>query len=184
MSKFLRGKLLIASPYLPDENFLRTVVYIVRHDVEGAFGLVLTRPLDVRLQEVFEQTLGNKPLRDDPVYLGGPVEGPLCALHNEGNYSDLSCVDGLFLTSEQESLGAIANRPEIVARFFAGYSGWGPDQLETEMGQGGWLVCDATRDDIFGDSDEVWERLVKRVGQSVMMTAVPDSQLGVDPGLN
>lgn len=182
MTKFLNGKFLLASPYLPDSNFQRTVVYIVKHDAEGALGLILTRPSDLRLQQLIESTMGRPSLREDLVYLGGPVEGPLCALHEDANLADLDCEGGLFVTSEQESILLLANRPEARVRFFAGYSGWGPDQLEAELQQGGWLTCDATVDEVFGDFEPLWEALVKRVGRSIIGEAVPfasnvDSQM-------
>ena len=180
---YLDGKFLIASPYLPDSNFLRTVIYMVKHDADGAFGLVLTRPSDLRLQEVLESTVGAKSIREDSIFFGGPVEGPLCALHEDPNLGDLDCEGGLYVTSEQESIMLLANRPGVRVRFFAGYSGWGQGQLEGEMKQGGWLTCDATADDIFGDFETLWEELVKRVGRSVIDEAIPFAR-NVDSQLN
>lgn len=185
MGKFLTGKLLIASPYLPDDNFSRTVCYIVRHDEEGAFGLILNRPIDLTLSDVLEETLGKQPLREDSIYLGGPVEGPLCALHRDGNFCDLECKQSdLFVTSDQESLMVIANQPETEARFFAGYSGWSAGQLEAEMNMGGWLVCEAEDGDLFADPNNIWEDVVKRIGQSIINEIVPTPVGSVDPSLN
>jgi putative transcriptional regulator len=77
----IAGRLLIASPYLTDGHFFRSVIYIIRHDEEGAFGLVLNRVSDHTLEELFADRLGHVPRREDQIYLGGPVEGPLMALH-------------------------------------------------------------------------------------------------------
>lgn len=77
----IAGRLLIASPYLTDGHFFRSVIYIIRHDDEGAFGLVLNRVSSHTLEELFADRLGHVPRRDDLIYLGGPVEGPLMALH-------------------------------------------------------------------------------------------------------
>lgn len=83
MSKNLSGRLLIASPYLTDGNFLRTVVFVVRHDAEGAFGLAINRPSDRRFRELVDSSAGEGTIReDDWIYLGGPVDGPLLALHD------------------------------------------------------------------------------------------------------
>lgn len=177
------GRFLVASPYLPDDNFQRTVVYMVRHDDEGAFGLVLTRPSDLCLQEVLQSTMGMLSSRNDPVYLGGPVEGPLCALHDDGNLADLDCADGLYVTSEQESIVVLANSSATQVRFFAGYSGWGAGQLEDELRQGGWLITDASAEDIFSDCNPLWETLVKRIGHAVIGQAVPSANR-VDSQLN
>ncbi|QDS86501.1 hypothetical protein EC9_06650 [Rosistilla ulvae] len=183
MTQLMNGKFLLASPYLPDSNFQRTVVFMVKHDVDGALGLILTRPSDLQLQQLLESTMGSTALREDLVYLGGPVEGPLCALHEDANLADLDCEGGLFVSSEQESIILLANRPQARVRFFAGYSGWGPGQLEAELQYGGWLICDATADEVFGDFEPLWESLVKRVGRSIIGEAVPSAP-DVDSQMN
>jgi len=83
MSTNLSGRLLIASPYLTDGNFMRSVIFLIRHDVEGAFGLVINRPTDRRFRDLVEiSSGGGKPRQDDHIYRGGPVDGPLLALHD------------------------------------------------------------------------------------------------------
>lgn len=83
MSTNLSGRLLIASPYLTDGNFMRAVIFLIRHDVEGAFGLVINRPTDRRLRDLVEiPSNGGTPRDDDQIYRGGPVSGPLLALHD------------------------------------------------------------------------------------------------------
>jgi putative transcriptional regulator len=82
MSANLSGRVLIASPYLTDGNFLRSVIFMIRHDVEGAFGLVVNRPTERRFRELIELPAGGSPRDDDQIYRGGPVEGPLLALHD------------------------------------------------------------------------------------------------------
>ncbi len=83
MTKNLSGRLLIASPYLTDGNFMRSVVFIIRHDVEGAFGLSINRPTGRRFRELVDTSdLSGKLREDDFIFLGGPVDGPLLALHD------------------------------------------------------------------------------------------------------
>lgn len=82
MSPNLSGRLLIASPHLTDDNFMRSVVFIIRHDVEGAFGLTINRPTDRRFSDLVESVGKGEPREDDLIYLGGPVDGPLLALHD------------------------------------------------------------------------------------------------------
>lgn len=83
MSKNLTGRLLIASPYLTDGNFLRSVVFIIRHDAEGAFGLAIDRPTHRRFRDlVSPEATDGEPREDDFIYCGGPVDGPLLALHD------------------------------------------------------------------------------------------------------
>ncbi|QDT05773.1 hypothetical protein K227x_41780 [Rubripirellula lacrimiformis] len=83
MATNLSGRLLIASPYLSDGNFLRSVVFVIRHDVEGAFGLTINRPTERRFRDLVELSPAEgNPRCDDEIYRGGPVEGPLLALHD------------------------------------------------------------------------------------------------------
>ncbi len=72
----IEGKALVASPFLMDRNFHRSVVYIAKHDDEGAYGLILNRPLNVLVSELLQQVLGEPVPGDEPIYHGGPVEGP------------------------------------------------------------------------------------------------------------
>ncbi|TWU40122.1 hypothetical protein Q31b_34670 [Novipirellula aureliae] len=82
MAEDTSGRLLIASPYLSDGNFMRSVVFIIRHDAEGAFGLAINRPTDRRFREIVElSSTGGAPREDDFIFRGGPVEGPLIAIH-------------------------------------------------------------------------------------------------------
>ena len=83
MTKNLSGRLLIASPYLTDGNFLRSVVFVIRHDPEGAFGLAINRPTEQRFRDSCTLEGPAEKLRaDDYIYWGGPVDGPLLALHD------------------------------------------------------------------------------------------------------
>ena len=83
MSPNLSGRLLIASPYLTDGNFMRSVIFMIRHDVEGAFGLLINRPTERRFRDLVDTSNSEgKPREDDFIYRGGPVDGPLLALHD------------------------------------------------------------------------------------------------------
>ncbi len=83
MKNNLTGRLLIASPYLSDGNFLRSVVFVIKHDVEGAFGLSINRPTEKRFRELVElSSTDGTPREDDFIFQGGPVQGPLLALHD------------------------------------------------------------------------------------------------------
>ena len=186
MVEFLSGKLLIASPYLSDPNFLRSVVLIVSHDDEGAFGLSLNRPTDQRLSAVVELSMPQGSAReDDYIFEGGPVDGPLLALH------DLSGIgspighesSGIWLTGEEDHLRLLLTRVDARVRFVAQYSGWGPGQLEREMDCGGWLVGQANGDLVFDDPERVWETAVNRCGREVLSTLSPGLRFN-DPSVN
>jgi len=180
--KRIAGRLLIASPYLGDGNFFRSVIYIVRHDEQGAFGLVLNRPSEHTLEEVFADRLGHVPRRRDQIYLGGPVQGPLMALHTlvglgepcgpEEIEAASPGSSPIWITADDDQLSTLVDREDIQARFVARYSGWGVGQLEAELDSGGWLIGPADWQTVFADHDSMWEKVVKRLGGEILSDIV------------
>ncbi len=185
------GCFLVASPYLSDPHFFRTVVYIIRHDSEGAFGVVINRPGEVPLEDAVGESLSHHPRREDRIYLGGPVEGPLLALHTLVGVGD-PCVPKemapesatLWLTSDEDHLRLLADRTDVEARFIASYSGWGPGQLDAELRVGGWLLAEAESSELFSDPSPLWEILVRKQGREVLASLVPSLDKGFDPQVN
>lgn len=182
MRNSIEGRLLIAAPVLTDPNFFRSVIYIARHSDEGAFGILLNRPSNLRLEEVMEQARGYRPKRQDAIYVGGPVEGPLLALHQLENLGDVYPGD-VWLTSDDDHLMMLADRPDVSARFFSGYSGWGPGQLEAELDAGGWMVGNFHPEQLFGDAEQIWDVALKGRGREVLRSLIPHSDK-IDPGVN
>jgi len=84
----IEGKALVASPYLTERNFFRSVVYILRHDEDGAFGLILNRPTELTVGDLMERFLDNPHTNPEPIYNGGPVEGPLLVVHDRADGAD------------------------------------------------------------------------------------------------
>jgi putative transcriptional regulator len=176
----LQGKLLVSSPALVDPNFRKTVVLIAHHDVEGAMGLVLSRPSDVRAADAVP-ILDGLPGAADPVFVGGPVQPEafmVLAEFVDVDDAAASILDGIgFMPADAE--------PEELAirrmRLFAGYSGWGVGQLEAEVAEDSWIVVDARPEDAFADDpDLLWRTVVHRKGGAFeLMENMP-----FDPGLN
>jgi putative transcriptional regulator len=176
----LQGKLLVSSPALHDPNFRKTVVLIAHHDDEGAMGLVLSRPSEVAAVHAVP-ALDGLPGANDPVFVGGPVQPDAFVVLAEFNDVDDAAapiMDRLgFMAAESEPEGLSIRR----MRLFAGYSGWGAGQLETELAESSWIVVDAQTDDAFAnDPDELWRTVLHRKGGPFeLMVDMP-----FDPGLN
>lgn len=164
----LEGRCLLASPYLGDSNFYRTALLMVAHSEQGAMGLVLNRPTESRVKGVLESITKEPCLFNDPLYRGGPVDGPLVALHNLMSLSEKECLEGVHFTSNGKHIQRLANLPDISLRIFDGFAGWGPGQLEEELEQGGWLITDLDRAMIFSSPDTVWDSLVNQVGREIL----------------
>src|SRR4051812_7535524 len=129
-----KGRLLISEPFLPDPNFERTVVLLCDHNEEGSFGFVLNKPSIVKVSEVMD-SIHNL---DEIVYVGGPVQqDSLHFIHRNIKLEGaIEICDGICWGGSFESLVLMAETKQVAAqdiRFFLGYSGWGPGQLETEL---------------------------------------------------
>jgi putative transcriptional regulator len=176
----LQGQLLISSPALVDPNFRRTVVLITHHDDEGAMGLVLTRPSDVRVADAVPELAGLSGA-DGVVYVGGPVQPEaIMALAEFDDPDDAvaTVVGSVGFVPAESSVEELSIRR---VRVFAGYSGWGAGQLEAELEEPSWIVADAEADDAFADDpDELWRTVLQRKGGRFALIA----SMPFDPTLN
>lgn len=164
----LQGHLLVASPHLGDLNFYRTVVLMIRHDDDGAIGVVLNRPLPETLRDVWRAVSGGDCDSDQPLHLGGPVGGTLIALHADPQASETIVIDGLFVATDRHHLQRLVTQNQFRYRLFSGYSGWAGGQLEGELETGSWLTTPATADHAFQDCDELWKSVASRIGLEIL----------------
>jgi putative transcriptional regulator len=168
----LKGKLLVALPVLRDPNFDRTVVFVLEHSDGGAAGVVLNRPSPLSVAEPLADWMA---LASSPsvVFFGGPVEkNGVIGLAESGSH----------LTTVDLELGPDAlDDPIGSVRVFAGYAGWGPGQLEDEIGAGAWLVVAAAAGDVMSeDPENLWVEVLRRQeGRLAAVAAFPR-----DPTLN
>jgi len=177
----LANQLLIAMPGMLDDQFAGTVVYVCEHNDQGAMGLVVNRPTNIDLKDLFERIelkLENEPLTKQPVYLGGPVQTERgFVLHPQADdiryNSSLSVPGGLAMTTSKDVLEAVSlgQGPEKFLMTL-GYAGWSAGQLEEEISRNGWLNISTNIDDI---KKIIFETPFDQRYQKVM------SIIGVDP---
>lgn len=143
-------------PSMVDPHFSRTLTFICEHNEQGALGLVVNRPIDMKLAALFERLnldAGARLLRDLPVYFGGPVQTDRgFVLHMPvGSWSSTLQVRGrIGLTTSRDVLEAVSHDqgPEKIL-VTLGYSGWAAGQLEHELLQNAWLTVEAEEGIIF-----------------------------------
>jgi putative transcriptional regulator len=179
MPSSLAPSLLLSMPQLIDPNFNRTVVLLCKHREDGAFGLVVNRPLvttgpvvvEVRAHaDSIEQTASSD--RELEVWIGGPVEPQrswILVGHDEDDDEESRgkrVAPGLYLSTSPELLHRVLGpSPPARTRLIFGYSGWGPGQLEAELEASAWLISDVSRDLIFSTPPErMWEAAIRRLG--------------------
>ena len=169
----LTGKLLVAMPGMGDPRFAHAVIFIADHSDRGAMGLIINKPAaDVVLSDVLDQIeTATAPAHHDlGVHIGGPVEtGRGFVLHSDEYRSAMQTMKvagGFALTATLDVLEDIAaGEGPAQAQLMLGYAGWGPDQLEGEIAQNGWLTCDATPEIVFDLPDEdKWAAALKSLG--------------------
>jgi len=174
--KSLQGSFLVASPHLPDENFAKTVIFMVEHNRDGALGLVLNRVTDASLREVWRE-LGDRDVASEQLlYEGGPVEGPLMALHGDRDLGGIEVVPRIYFTSEKDTLEELVGRCSLDYRIFSGYAGWGPGQLEQELKYGGWLTTAARRSLVFSETHDLWRQVTHAIGDAITNDALKIKQ--------
>ena len=168
----LGAHLLIASPQLA-EPFTRSVVLLVRHSEDGALGLILNRRTDATLRDAWTKVSQVPCHRDEPLFLGGPCEGPLVALHTREFLLEMEVMPGVYFSAGKDKLERLAAETDgSPVRFFAGYSGWSPGQLEEEISRGAWSVMPAETRHVFEHEDELWMRTRRHVADTAWRSAL------------
>lgn len=168
----LQGHFLVASPHLGDSNFYRTVILMVQHDEEGAFGIVLNRPSSETVADVWRSVSDEPCPSTDVVRIGGPVPGPPMVVHMNAQFSQLEILPGLFMASHRHMVSRVVSRHDTFL-FFTGYAGWGGGQLNDELDAGGWLHVKASTDIVFGEVDEMWKQVVEGIGREILQSSLP-----------
>lgn len=169
---YLTGQFLVAMPSLADPNFHQTVTYLCEHTAEGALGIVINRPLEIRLGEILQHldvTAEDPDTADIPVYLGGPVQtdrGFVIHQPVKGWESTLRVTEQTGLTTSQDILRDMAlGRGPGQALVALGYAGWGAGQLEQEIRDNSWLNVPADDDILFElPVEQRWESAAGKLG--------------------
>jgi putative transcriptional regulator len=170
----LQGQFLLAMPSMGDPRFLRSVVYMVAHDSEGAMGFIINKRAEgLSLGDILKdmpETVAKTGLVNLPVYVGGPVQNDRGFVLHTSDYektqNSLSQELPIALTQSADVLvdAAHGRGPEKM-RLFLGYAGWGPGQIEGELQDNAWLVCVANIAEVFtSQSDDLYEKCVAAMG--------------------
>ena len=183
----LTNQFLIAMPGMADDTFAGSVVYLCEHNERGALGLMINKPIDITLKELFERvalTLDRTDLGDEVVFFGGPVQTERgFVLHDrftvdaDRYHSSLQVPGGLEMTTSKDVLEALAQGlgPKRVL-ITLGYAGWGAGQLEDELSRNGWLNVDADPGVIFDTPVE------QRYDHALALLGISRSMLSQEAG--
>jgi putative transcriptional regulator len=163
----VKGDLLLSEPFLMDDHFTRSVILIGEHSEKGSFGLVLNQSLDVSLSDILDEF----PTLSIRVGIGGPVEqNQLFFLHNSSEIEHAEKISNqCYLGGNFEQLVQMVAEGKMDAsniRFFIGYTGWGEQQLISEIKEKTWIVMEQPSNfNVFTTDDStLWKNLLKQLG--------------------
>lgn len=163
------GDVLLSEPTMNDLHFGRSAVLLIEHnDTEGSFGIIMNKPLRIKLSEVVD-TFNDF---DAKVYLGGPVaENKLFFIHTFGDLipESYKITEGLYWGGDTEVLNTLIEQgiaDESKVRFFLGYSGWEAGQLRNELERNSWAVAQANSHLLLNTpTRDLWKALLARLGK-------------------
>ncbi|MBW2435314.1 MAG: YqgE/AlgH family protein [Deltaproteobacteria bacterium] len=162
-----KGKFLVASRRLDDPNFSETVVLLIEYGPDGAMGLVVNRPSNVKLSTVFPDVEALKE-RKDTVYVGGPVavnQMLMLIRSSKAPAASKPVIDNVYMSASWKVLEGLIKEAAADQQFrlYAGYAGWAPNQLDFERTRGDWHVIKADADSVFAlDPKALWQELIRR----------------------
>lgn len=176
----LKSHFLIAMPSMADPNFSHSLTYLCEHNEEGAMGIVVNRPMDLTLGEVFThlKIIGyDEDYDDHPVMNGGPVQMERGFVLHRSDYpwdASAEVDNGIHLATSQDILEAIAHNQGPKEHLVAlGYAGWGPGQLDEEMTHNAWLSVPANPDIIFSTPQEQrWQAAADLLGVDLSLLSL------------
>ena len=178
-----KGRILLSEPLLGDYFFGRSVVLLAEHNDEGSFGTILNKPISANFNEVVKDF----PDFDAPMYLGGPVEtDSLFYIHTLGEQLEgaTEILDGLYWGGDIEVLKELILLKKIDSkdvRFFIGYSGWGAEQLNTELKRNSWVITRSSKKRVLStDPMMMWEKFLSKMGDNYKYW----NKFPIDPTMN
>jgi len=162
-----QGIILISEPSLRDFYFRQSIVLLADHSEEGSFGVIINKPIESQVSDIIKDF----PDFDCPVYLGGPVKtDSIFFIHTAGHIEQsLKIIEGLYWGGNIETIKQMILEKELneeSIRFFVGYSGWHPKQLDREIEEKSWVLSHTNISEIINKHPEnLWSQHLKNMGK-------------------
>ena len=176
------GRLLISEPSMNDSNFQRSVLILAQHNQEETIGFILNQQTRFKINDLIE----NFPTFDARIYIGGPVErNSLHFIHTLGDKitNSVHISENLYWSGNFENLVSLISEGKVSnnqVRFFAGYSGWSPVQLDYELEADSWIVANSNKINLDKSDKKLWRDCLRSMNKEYAIW----SNMPEDPSLN
>ena len=181
--KGIQGKLLVATPKLDSTKFERSVILLMQHDDRGTFGVTINKPSTDRVKSAWENLTGAVPADDQLILAGGPLQGPVIALHQVPDLCDVAMPGGIFVAAQMEKLNELA-KYEDPYRIVVGLAGWKNGQLKSELESGCWYMMPSNADTVFEDPEWLWDFCLDECGRRQIADLIGHHGFPDDPSHN
>lgn len=178
-----KGNFLISEPNMLDQNFKRSVILLTDHNEIESVGFILNQPTKLNVNDLID----GFPCFDAPIYIGGPVQkDTLHFIHSMGDLIDdsIHVKQNLYWSGNFQTLMKLVVEKKIFSsqiRFFAGYSGWGPGQLEKELEEQSWIVAPGDSEIVLRQHNhKLWKNFISQMDKEYAIWA----NMPEDPSLN
>jgi putative transcriptional regulator len=179
-----QGRVLISEPFLNDTYFKRSVVLLTEHSEEGSVGFVLNKPVDLSVNDV----LNDFPRVDAEMSIGGPVNtNTIHYIHTLGERlpNSVKVLDKLYWGGDFDILKDLIRQDPNLSnqvRFFLGYAGWSPKQLDNELSENAWLISEMNPEQIMrGPDNDLWRKILEKSRDKKYRTWINFPE---NPGMN
>jgi putative transcriptional regulator len=161
-----KGLLLLAEPFMLDDHFSRSVIYLCEHNNDGSYGFIVNNMLNLKLNDI----ITDEDLPAVDVFYGGPVHATsLFYIHELGHVinDSLRISDSIYTGGDFNQIVEFLNLGVLdltKIKFFLGYSGWSKNQLKDELKTNSWIISDLEDENIFEDNNDLWKSVLERKG--------------------
>ena len=183
-SDSLRGQLLVSTERLNGTRFEKSVILLMQSDNRGTFGVALNKPANQEVRNAWTKLTGDPLDEEIRIVAGGPLQGPVFALHQNQHLSDVEMPGGLYVSAQVEKLQQLIDQYEDPFRIVVGVAGWKPGQLESELDSGLWYPLPLDIDTVFDDPDWMWDVCLHEYGRQQIEDIVGEDQMPDDPAMN
>lgn len=170
----LAGYLMVASTGIHEPVFARSVCIIVEHTRERSVGIMLNRRLSIKTDGLWNDLLEGEGVSVNPasyINFGGPLDGPLLAIHDHEQLAEGGNNQGIFLSAQTETLKKLALATPAHCRLFVGNIVWGASKLEKEIVNGDWHVLPAIPELVFCDEQTMWQNAIHTIADGIIAAA-------------